>query len=413
VKKANALAALPVVMALPSVLSAAITITNGGSLLSDFKVLDVWNTSKDGVGGNYRNVSSLAIGKESGQSVLYASVRDIGLTRLTMATPAPGYTYYGFTNDGTNTDDVRGGGYAGLFNDPNYNSGTLIATPTFLPGGVKGFVGGTDDDRMTTETGDTPLQATGATSGYSNLHAGSTFVPAAYTWTGTDAYFIIRPYNSQGGNAIIRQFELDTTPDPDNLTESLLPGRTDAAYLRSEVYDLAAEIGQTGLSGIEFAEYGSGKGALYLFSTASTNDPSVIPGASNANRLLTETYAIIVITPGPDGKFGRDGSGVLDDEAIGYTLGEPGAGNTGKVEKQHIESESAPGDTTLMDLDGDYGAGFPAVAFDPVTRYFYLHSGGDYARGMIMVDTSSRVPEPATLGLLGLGFLPLVLRRRK
>lgn len=128
---------------------------------------------------------------------------------------------------------------------------------------------------------------------------------------------------------------------------------------------------------------------------------------------------MIVVTPGADGKFGRDGSGVNDDVAIGYTLGEPGAGNTGKVEKQHVLSEAAPGDTTLVDLDGNYGAGFPAVAFDPATGYFYLHGGGDYASGMIMEDISARtapVPEPATLALLALGGMGLIgsaARRRR
>lgn len=243
-------AMLPALLA-PSV-APAITVTDGGSFLSDFQVLDRWWSSDNGAGGGYRNINDLAIGQENGQTVLYGVMRTKGLARLTMAAPVPGATYYGFTYDGTNTDDVRGGGYGGLFMDPNYNGGTLIATPTFLPGNVKGFTLGTDNDRMTVDAGDTPLSATGSTSGYSNYHAGSTFVPGQYTWTGNDGYFIVRRYHSSGGDAIIRQFELNTATDPDNLTEATLPGRTDSTYLRSEVYDLAAELGQPALNGIQF-----------------------------------------------------------------------------------------------------------------------------------------------------------------
>jgi hypothetical protein len=385
--------------------ASAIGVTDGGSILNGFEVVDHWQANR----GHPHNIYALAAVPEANGVSLYANLRNVGMAQLTPAY-VPGGSMYAV---GSSRTDGSHSSNTGLTYDPVYSGGAVLNSYLYMPQS-KGFTGGTDGIIATAEgdNSDVPL-STPSPGGSANRYSNEVcYVPAQYTWNNKDGYFLVnRTLNA------IRQFEVNPTPDPDQLVGSVLPGRAAGEFTENLVMDIASELGNSGIRAVQFAEYPT-TGALYLTVGVGSNS---IPGASNSNQLITETHALIAITPGADGKFGPNASGVNDDEAIGYQLGEPGAannGNTGKVERQHITSEAAPGDTTLIDIDGDYGAGWGASAYDFVNGLLYVHGTGDGGEGAVLRDISFRsappapVAEPAGLSLLGLTLLGLKRRKR-
>ena len=377
------LAALAAMVAAP-LAAWAIPVGDGASVVNDFEVIDRWNVKSSTQW--FRNCSGLSWVPEGGGH-LYASVRT-GLAKYQIPTPAAGVAEYPKL-----AERATGGAKA---YDPVYNGGVLIQTGTYM--NATGISGGTDNVLVTVDAGDVVLSngQIGPTN-TSNYHNGLTYVPAEYTWTNNDAYFGVNRTLKT-----LRQFELNAAPDPDQLMVVTVPGRSTANdFVRNVVIDLGVELSINTPRGVQFAEYDNGVGVLYV---------------TNPNP--SETYNLVAITAGPDGKFGANAGGVNDDVAVGYYFGETGEGNSYSLQRQNITSEVGAGaPTDELDIDGSYSTGFEPAAFDYVEGVLYLHGGGDGAYGIVMKDISWRteaivIPEPAGLSLLGLALVGLKRRKR-
>jgi hypothetical protein len=240
-------------------------------------------------------------------------------------------------------------------------------------------VGGVDND-IITDPGDNSDRVMYTTSNlWGPFHnCDGDKIPAAYSVTGNDCY--VNVINGNYSTDALHLFEVNTTPDPDQLSCPALPGRPAAERERSILTDLTTQLGLTSPLSCVMADYSVFRAQATLYILANGGG---------------DTYHLIALTPGPDGVFGEyPTAGTCDDVAVGYTFGEPGAGNSYQVERQHITWESAPGDTTLLNIHGSYNTGYTASAYDPNTRYIYLHGSGDYANGIIIKDISSRTTPP-------------------
>jgi len=385
----------------------AIPVADGGSILNDFEAVDRWQVKPSG----FRNCPGLAYVPPEGteqDGSLYAVCRYPAapyrqLTKLSLPVPQVGVTKA--TTIGARTD-VSASNYSGVAYDPLYNGGTvLMLRGTYLPGSA-GFVGGTDGVCITAEGdgSDIVLNTPAGGGAYARSSNEVCYVPGKYTWTNQDGYFI--PCMGSGSYKNVRQYEVDTSSDPDTLVPSVLPGRTPGEYTQCAVFWLS-ELGLTDrIRGAEFVEYPNGTGVLYLT-------------IGEYPQSATGDYGFIALTPGADGKFGANGVGVNDDEATGYFFGEASEGNSYSLQRQNITSEAggAGNPDEELDIDGTYNSGYWAIAVDPTTGLIYVHGAYDYATGLVLRDTSFRtaapapIPEPAGLGLLGLALLAIRKRR--
>ncbi|MCX7592122.1 MAG: hypothetical protein N2255_10900 [Kiritimatiellae bacterium] len=345
------------------------TVQDGGRFLNDFELVGRWQCRPN---GGYINCNDLAFVTEGGTGYLYAHSRSGGWAVRKCLPPTPGPGVRNVTEVGN-----RPGSQQALAYFPNYAGGTLCSHDVYFSTGW-GYGGGSDSNIITAEPGDTNLYDTGKTFAWYYYNSGGTFLPTARSLTGNDGFIVVR----NGGGApfqALMWLEVDTTPNPDQWKIPQLPGRGTGDDDRSVLMNLTSQLGIQSATSAEFCDYSVFKAQATLYILAN--------GAG-------DTYHLFALTPGPDGKFGETTPGVCDDEAVGYTFGEPGAGNTYQVQRRRITWENAPGDTTLVDIDGSYNTGYRAAAYDPATGYIYLHGGGDYANGIIIKDISKRSKAP-------------------
>ncbi|MGQ9663406.1 MAG: hypothetical protein ACUVWX_13865, partial [Kiritimatiellia bacterium] len=316
-----------------------IEVQNGGSFLNDFELVGCWQCRPGSSG--YRNCNDLALVVEHGTNYLYAYARGGTSTYLMRKyqLPTPGSGYRNVTEVGTRNDAQQA-----LAFFPVYAGGTLCSHGTYLSTGG-GYTGGSDGAVITAEAGDTNLYDTGKSPSWYYCNGGGTFIPAALSLTGNYGFAIVRngggtPYQS------LMWLEVNTNTTPHTWMCPQLPGRGSSEDDRSVLMNLSSQLGIVYVTSAELADYSVFKA-----------QPTLYILANHAN----DTFHLIALTPGPDGKFGETSPGVCDDIAVGYTFGEPGQGNSYLVEKQHITWENAPGNTTLVDIDGSYSTGYSAV----------------------------------------------------
>jgi hypothetical protein len=371
------------VFALLTILAApmgfSITVTNGGSFLNDFELVGRWVCSPAGSG--LRNCNDLAFVQEGTNGYLYAlSSGGVGVMMLRKV-QLPAVTSGVVNVTGVNSRALSG---QSLTYSPNYHGGALWGQGTYFTEGW-GYSGGSDNDLMTPDATETNLLDPNKTMAWYYYNGGGTFLPAKRTLTGRDAFVVVRNGGSTPHQDLM-MMEPDTNSVPNIWAIPQLSGRGTGEDDRSLMLNLSSNLGVTYAISAEFCDYSTYKAVPTLYILAvSASDP----------------YHLIAVTPGPDGVFGETSPGVCDDQAMGYTFGEPGTNNTYLIEKRHITGEHATNDTSTVDIQGGYSSGFSAAAYDPRTGYIYLHGAGDYAAGVILRDKSWRSrPPPPGLALI-------------
>lgn len=350
----------------------AITLTNGGSFLNDFELVGRWQCRP---GGGYINVNDMTVVPEGGTNVLYAFAKGGANWALRK---------YQFPQKGAGVMNVvelanRPDNSTALAYSPNYQGGALWSQGTYFTAGW-GMTRGSDANFITADAGDMPLIDNVQSPQWYYYNSGGTFLPAKHSLTGRDAFVVVR---NGGGtpHQDLMIMEPDTSQSPNLWKTPQLTERGVAEDDRTLMLNLSSNLGVVYAISAEFCDYSAFKA-----------QPTLYVLAVNA----ADTYHLLAITPGTDGVFGETSPGECDDLVAGYTFGEPSAGNSYTAQKRHITWEAAPADTTLVGLQGGYSSGFQAAAYDPTTKYIYLHGSGDYANGIIIRDKSWRTKPPPT-----------------
>lgn len=325
--------------------ASAVTVIDGGSVLTDFQVVGRWQAT-DATSGGTRNTGGLTYVPE-GAGALYAYGRGgtgtYALRKFDFPTAGPGLR----TCNLLGSRPSPGGA---LTYDPDYSGGTVLSHGTYLSTG-SGANGGADSNIITVDTGDVVLNDPTQTGAWYYYNSDMDRIPATWSLTGRNAEVVVRNGNCPF-NALVL-LEPDTTPDPDQYRIPQLPGRGAADDDKSVLMNVTAQLGMNSATGVQFVKYTKAvKPVLYLLDIGGS-----------------DTYHLFAVTAGPDGVFGESTPGVCDDVVTGYTFGEPGQGNTYQLQRQHITWENAPGNTTLVDIDGSYNTGFQSMAYDPSTGY--------------------------------------------